>query len=103
MGNEIFPDNGSIEHILPESSDANFDVCKIGNLILLEEPLNKEADTLSFEDKINVYRKSCYPWVKSFIEKTSSFSQSDFQERALRLSKLYYEKILNRRIEEDKP
>lgn len=103
MGNEIFPDNGSIEHILPESSDANFDVCKIGNLILLEEPLNKEADTLSFEDKINVYRKSCYPWVKSFIEMTSSFSQSDFQERALRLSKLYYEKILNRRIEEDRP
>lgn len=41
----LFPDNGSIEHILPESSSEM--ALNIGNLILLELKLNNGLIVLS--------------------------------------------------------
>ena len=55
-GKEIFEDDGSIEHILPEANEIKKN--NIGNLILLEQVLNEEADCLEYIDKITVYKKS---------------------------------------------
>ena len=41
---EIFEDDSSIEHILPECNEGN--VTNIGNLIMLEGNLNTEADKI---------------------------------------------------------
>lgn len=92
---EVFQDNGSIEHIIPESPDT----CNIGNLILLERPLNDEAEMLPFDKKIEIYKKSRYSWVQKFVEETPSFSKDAIEKRAFTLAKLYYENILNRKIE----
>lgn len=53
---EIFEDDGSIEHIVPETTGEN--ALNIGNLILLERELNREADEKDYLDKLCYYRKS---------------------------------------------
>ncbi|MBO4479374.1 MAG: HNH endonuclease, partial [Clostridia bacterium] len=93
-GNEIFDDNGSIEHILPEKDSTN-----IGNLILLESNINHDADNQPYTSKKELYRTSNYKWVKKFVEENDNFALTNIQERAKSLAKLYYEKVLNRTIE----
>lgn len=93
---EIFEDDGSIEHILPESTDIENN--NIGNLILLEERLNHEADRLGYADKIAIYNKSSYRWVKEFIDNNTEWSLDKIPERAKELARFYYEKILGKDI-----
>lgn len=93
---EIFPDDGSVEHILSEESgDSSLN---IGNLILLEVPLNKEADNEPYCNKIKIYRKSVYPWVSDFIDAHDEWDESMILGRAKKLSDIYYEKILGKKI-----
>jgi uncharacterized protein with ParB-like and HNH nuclease domain len=68
--NDIPPDSDiySVEHILPESADENwgdFDneainrsVYRLGNLVLLEKNLNKDAGTKKYDEKRLVYSRS---------------------------------------------
>lgn len=93
---EIFEDDGSIEHILPESDDAKNN--NIGNLILLEQGLNQEADCLEYIDKITVYKKSSYKWIKEFVDSNTEWSFDKIQERSKKLSEFYYTKILGKDI-----
>lgn len=68
----------TIEHILPENADEswgefsfeeiNRSVYRIGNLTLLEKKLNKEADQVSFKNKINYYLQSNSEITKSIVE-----------------------------------
>ena len=69
---KFFEDDGSIEHILPESNDIKNN--NIGNLILLEQVLNEEADCLEYIDKITVYKKSSYKWIKEFVSSNTEWS-----------------------------
>lgn len=92
---EIFPDDGSVEHILAEQS-GDFSL-NIGNLILLETALNEEADNEPYCNKVEIYRKSLYPWVGAFIDEHGEWDQSMILERAKKLSDIYYEKILGKR------
>lgn len=95
---ELFEDDGSVEHIFPESVDTNNGYTNnIGNLILLEQKLNKEADCLELDQKINIYKRSNYQWVKIFIENNKTWSYENVQKRSEELAKLYYTKILNRK------
>ena len=95
-GKEIFEDDGSIEHILPESNDIKNN--NIGNLILLEQRLNQEADCLEYIDKITVYKKSSYKWIKEFVDSNTEWSYDKIQERSKKLSEFYYTKILGKDI-----
>lgn len=96
---ELFRDEGSIEHILPESEGGNNN--NIGNLILLEQTLNEEADCLSYSDKINVYNRSSYRWVQDFISENSQWDNTMILPRAKKLAIFYYKNILNKLISSD--
>lgn len=94
--NEVFDDEGSIEHILSES--AGDDNLSIGNLILLEGRLNKEADNLDYTSKIEVYKKSSYKWVQEFISNNTEWDQDKVIARSKEMAKMYYTKILGKSI-----
>ncbi len=93
---EIFDDEGSIEHILSESDESNN--INIGNLILLEQRLNREADNLEYADKIEVYKKSSYKWVQSFLNGNNDWNNSKALARSKELAKFYYTKILGKQL-----
>ena len=96
-GKEVFEDDGSVEHILPESADERN--LNIGNLILLEQVLNEEADDSDYCDKTEVYEKSQYKWIKTFIENNSEWSNEKAEQRAKELAKFYYTKILGKKLD----
>ena len=93
-GKEVFEDDGSVEHILTESADERN--LNIGNLILLEQVLNEEADDSDYCDKIEVYEKSQYKWIKTFIEGNSEWNNEKAEQRAKDLAKFYYTNILKK-------
>lgn len=93
---EIFNDQGSIEHILPESIDVNNN--NIGNLILLERRLNKEADSLDYKDKIKIYKKSSYKCVNDFVKNNIIWDYEKVEMRAKELARFYYTEILGKAI-----
>lgn len=88
---EVFSDDGSIEHIISEREGG--DALNIGNLILLEGKLNDEAGHKDYSDKCAAYAKSNYAWVKNFIAKHRQWDSSMITQRAIELSKVYYETI----------
>ncbi len=72
-------DPGSIEHILPENPGAEWDASvptdrqeqyayRLGNLILLEKRLNRDAGNRRFEDKLGLYAQSAYPLTRALHE-----------------------------------
>lgn len=89
---EIFEDDSSIEHIIPESEGQ--DVDNIGNLIILEGILNVEADNKKYLEKIPVYKKSNYVWVKDFTSKHSSWTNDMIKDRAKEMAALFYNKFI---------
>lgn len=95
---ELFEDDGSIEHILPESNDVENN--NIGNLILLELELNKKASNFTFQEKVEIYKKSNYKWIKTFLNENETWSFENIQKRSKKLAKLYYTKILKKNIDQ---
>ncbi len=92
QGKEIFEDDSSIEHIIPEceESDAN----NIGNLIILEQKLNTEADKKDYSEKQLIYKKSNYKWIRKFSETHPSWIQDMINDRAKEMATLFYNKII---------
>jgi uncharacterized protein with ParB-like and HNH nuclease domain len=93
---EVFDDGGSIEHIYPEGKNEKI-ALNIGNLILLEMPLNSEAEDRDYVDKISIYQKSKYDWIKKFMEKHVTWSKDEIADRAELMADIYYHEILGRR------
>lgn len=92
-GQEVFPDDGSIEHILPESSCSN--ALNIGNLILLEKTLNEKADNKEYViKKEEDYSKSTYIWIKKFIKEHDDWKDNDIEKRAEKMAEIFYNNIL---------
>lgn len=91
-GKDIFEDDGSIEHILSETTGDR--TLNIGNLILLEGKVNSSAGQKSYVKKIPCYQKSQYIWIKRFIEVNKDWDEGMINERAERLSAVYYKEIL---------
>lgn len=98
-GKELFEDDGSIEHIFPES--AGEQSLNIGNLILLETGINEEAGKKNYLEKIEYYNKSKYSWVGTFVEQHLTWDDILIPDRAKFLAKEYYTKILGKAIPED--
>lgn len=87
----------SLEHIHPQKSALyKNDIGKIGNLLPIALPINQEADTLSFKEKIVVYKQSELLTVKEFIKEFGHNDKWDdtlIQDRTEKISKLSYEKV----------
>ena len=92
---DVFADDGSIEHILPESTGEK--ALNIGNMILLEATLNNEAGEEVYTEKISIYRKSKYNWVKRFIEEHDRWDEKLINVRAEKMADVYYHQVLKRR------
>jgi hypothetical protein len=93
---DVFSDSGTIEHILSEKEGGLS--LNIGNLILLEEKLNNQADDMPYNNKKSIYLKSSYKWIKEFTNDHDDWTADDIKIRAEKLSKLYYTKILSKKI-----
>lgn len=91
---ELFSEDGTIEHII---SEVEGDEClNIGNLILLENELNEEADSMKYCDKIATYKRSKYKWVKDFISKNPNWISTMILDRAKEMAECYYDNILKK-------
>lgn len=90
---EVFEDDSSIEHIIPECADG--DVHNIGNLIVLEGSLNTKADNMDYSDKLEVYKRSNYKWIKEFAIQYPVWNKDIIKDRAKNMASLYFEKILS--------
>lgn len=60
----------TIEHILPDSSSK--DNCLIGNLLLLEDNLNKKCKNKSLSEKLSIYTKSRFATTRNFAQRYQS-------------------------------
>jgi uncharacterized protein with ParB-like and HNH nuclease domain len=97
---EIFEDDGSIEHIVSETAGEN--ALNIGNLILLEQELNREAGERDYLGKVYYYKKSNYDWIQKFIKENDAWSEEKIRDRAEKLADIYYKDILKRKVSEGK-
>lgn len=94
-GQEVFSDDGSIEHILPEMSGEK--ALNIGNLILLERTLNENADNKEYIIKKDEdYGKSSYKWIKEFVKEHDDWQANDIEKRAENMASVFYNEILRK-------
>lgn len=93
---EIFDDDLSVEHIIPESE--NTVNTNVGNLVALEVKLNRDADTLSYCDKKSIYTSSKYKWIRDFINNHDTWDADQFEARAKELANLFYTQIIGKTI-----
>ena len=91
---EAFSIDSSIEHIINEDL-SNENTLYVGNLICLELDLNNEASDLTFEEKLEVYKKSKYAQVLAFCESNLDFKEDSITERSKILGEYYYDNIIN--------
>ena len=90
---DFFSDDTSVEHIVNEKSEDN-DTCLIGNLICLETRLNNDASDLKYIEKREVYNKSKYEQVKTFISEYSDFDIEAAKVRSKKMAREYYDFII---------
>ena len=64
--------------------------------IALEIVLNNEAADKAYADKLDIYKKSKYNWLKEFFEGHPVWDFNGLDTRANDLAELYYTKILGR-------
>lgn len=81
----------SIEHILPDSE--RIEHSQIGNLIPIEEKLNKRCGTKQLQEKLPVYRESGFRSTRNIAERYSS-TQFEPGKRTEYLARLIYNNIL---------
>ena len=81
----------TIEHILPDSE--SIDNAQIGNLIPLEEPLNRRSQTKPLEEKYPIYSGSNFASARGF---SLHYADKEFnaQKRTEHLARLIYNNIL---------
>lgn len=99
VGGRELDDGYTIEHILPDSeSEKN---AMIGNLLPLEESLNRLCKDKSLKDKIPYYKRSNYAITRGFAERYGKDGvEFDPQSRNDYLAKLLYSQILGINIAE---
>jgi uncharacterized protein with ParB-like and HNH nuclease domain len=87
----------SIEHILPESADEtwgdftaeeiNRSVYRLGNLTLLEKKLNRDAGTLAYSEKIQLFTQSNCKLTNAISENYETWSENKISTRQRQLAK----------------
>ncbi len=84
----------TIEHILDDSSGE--DCAIIGNLLPLEDSLNKQCIGKTFDEKMEVYKKSNFFITRAFVDRYSSkdFDYKEVESRSAYMAKELYNSIL---------
>lgn len=95
QNNPIYSTDGSVEHILPESSGTIS--LNIGNLIILEGTINNELGDEPYDIKRERYKESKHEWVRLFAEQNERWNEEAIENRARFLAKLYYTDILRKK------
>lgn len=99
-------DPGTIEHILPENSQGNWDeefppiiqpnfIYRLGNYTLLEDHLNRDCETLPFDEKKQFYQRSQYEMSKTinyndWNPTTLNLRQNDLARQATSIWRIPY-------------
>lgn len=83
----------TIEHILPDSSSE--ENALIGNLLPLEENLNRRCKDKDWKDKLEIYEKSRFESTRKFAEIHKQKDNFDMNDRMNRMSKMFYNEILS--------
>ena len=88
-------DDFTIEHIVDDNLGDEYAL--IGNLIPLEESLNKQCSGKSFEEKIKIYKKSGFASTRAFAERYvgKTFGEKEITERSEKISDEFFNKILH--------
>ena len=93
---DIHDDENSIEHILPQNPDSqwNFDEYKIdqlvnrlGNLCLLKKSANKSLGNADYETKKTMYTHANYQTTQSIPEHYNEWTESSINSRQLSMAK----------------
>jgi uncharacterized protein with ParB-like and HNH nuclease domain len=93
---DILDDNNSIEHILPQSPNDEWDIDeekierlspRLGNLCLLEKRLNKEASNKSFDIKKELYKQSSFKTTQQICEKYDQWDENAIASRQSAMSR----------------
>jgi uncharacterized protein with ParB-like and HNH nuclease domain len=89
-------DTYSVEHILPESADEswgdfkdeeiNRSIYRLGNLTILEKNLNKEAATLPYHKKTDLFKKSSILLTKAIAENYENWNENKISSRQKQLA-----------------
>jgi len=99
LSNEISYDSDlfTVGHILPESADEswgefsheelNRSLYRLGNLCLLEQKCNREASSMKFVDKSNLYQKSNSKLTNEIAENYHTWSEAKVSDRQRELAK----------------
>ena len=60
--------------------------------------MNDECWALDYKDKLKIYNKSSFEFVKNFIKTYNTWSEDMIEKRAGNMAILYYKEILGRNI-----
>ena len=89
----LFPEDGTIEHIVPESNSVN--ALNIGNLIVLEKKINDECKNMEYKIKKEKYSMSKYQGVRNFVKKYETWTEKDINNRAKEMAHDIYNAVKN--------
>ena len=88
-----FQDNMTIEHVLPDSEE--IENCQIGNLLPLEDYLNRKCGNMPLEEKLHVYQDSNYKMTRDFAKRYLQNINFNPRERGKFLASEFYDNILH--------
>ena len=90
----------TIEHILDDYK--NVQNGKIGNLIPLEERLNKQCEGKSYEEKIAIYQKSSFCTARNIAARYKSLDDLNIDTRTEHMANEIYDRVLKFKISDAK-
>lgn len=90
----------TIEHILDDYK--NVQNGKIGNLIPLEERLNKQCEGKSYEEKIAIYQKSSFCTDRNIAARYKSLDDLNIDTRTEHMANEIYDRVLKFKISDAK-
>lgn len=90
--NDLCCDDFTIEHIYDDSE--GIESASIGNLLPLEEHLNRRCVKKSFEEKCNVYKDSNFKMARNFGNRHSGKNSFSIKDRTEIMAKELYHEII---------
>lgn len=84
----------TLEHIANDNGKESH--CRIGNLLILAEPINWNADQSDFKEKIKFYEKSHFITTRNFVTRyggLSTWGDGEIEKRSQFMAALAYNKI----------
>lgn len=89
-------ENASVEHVLPQSYDEQWDIddekavrllWRLGNTCLLERRLNRDIKNANFEEKKVVYAKSSFYYARKIADEESEWTENSIVRQQREMAK----------------